>query len=59
MYQETGGGVRVVRTSSDITAMVTRYMEGENIDMFVLSSDQVRAVISAFAEATDCEESQL
>ncbi|MBS5574000.1 MAG: hypothetical protein KHX34_11545 [Clostridiales bacterium] len=59
-YQEvTGGALTGALTPDDITAMVARYMEAENIDLSALSPDQVEAIVSAFAEATGCDKSQL
>ena len=40
--------------------MVARYMEAEGIDLLrALTPDQVEAVVTAYAEATGCDKSQL
>ena len=39
--------------------MVAKYLEAEDVDISALSPDQVEAIVSAFAEATGCDKSQL
>ena len=39
-------------TPDDITAMVAKYLEAENVDISALSPDQVEAIVTAYAEAT-------
>ena len=46
-------------TPDNITAMVTKYLEAENVDVSQLSSAQIEAIVSKFAEATGCDKSEL
>ena len=55
----TGGALTTALTPGDITAMVAKYLEAENVDLSALSPDQVEAIVSAFAEATHCDKSTL
>ena len=55
-YQEvTGGALTTELTPDNITAMVTKYLEAENVDISQLSSAQIEAIVSRFAEATGCD----
>ena len=59
-YEEvTGGALTTQLTPDNVTAMVAKYLEAENVDVSALSPDQIEAIVSAFAEATGCDKSQL
>ena len=59
-YQEiTGGALTTSLTPDDITAMVAKYLEAENVDISALSPDQIEAIVTAYAEATGVDKSTL
>ena len=59
-YEETSGGaLTTALTPDDITASVARYLEAEGVDISALKPDQIEAIVSSFAEAVNCDKSQL
>lgn len=59
-YEEvTGGALTTSLTPDDITAMVAKYLEAENVDISALSPDQIEAIVTAYAEATGVDKSTL
>lgn len=59
-YEEaTGGALTTALTPDDVTAMVAKYLQAENVDLSALTPDQIEAIVSRYAEATGCDKSQL
>ena len=55
-YEEaTGGALTTALTPDDVTAMVAKYLQAENVDLSALTPDQIEAIVSRYAEATGCD----
>ena len=59
-YEEaTGGALTTALSPDDVTAMVAKYLQAENVDLSALTPDQIEAIVTRYAEATGCDKSQL
>lgn len=59
-YEEVSGGALTTALSPEgVTAWVARYLEAEDVDISALSDAQIDAIVTRFAEAANCDKSQL
>ena len=59
-YQEIeGGALTTTLKPSDVAAIVTQYLLDENVDLSKVTDAQVDAMVTAYAEATNCDKTAL
>ena len=51
-YEEaTGGALTTALTPDDVTAMVAKYLQAENVDLSALTPDQIEAIVSTLCRS--------
>ena len=59
-YQEIeGGALTTTLKPSDVAAIVTQYLLDENVDLSKVTDAQVDAMVTAYAEAANCDKTAL